>query len=498
MAHSPDVLLLDDGELDDIQQLLDHHGISYGRIRGGAIAPNTPPPRKLLVATPRRVECVHLPDRRGADGDGVVRIVVASEDSPTLRAHLRDVGFDYLVRRPVHPEALRLLLMHCLYTGEERRSEPRVPVGFEVSFRTGLLPRRATLADLSTRGARLVSKWPLEPGKRITLTLSERAGIAEAISIRGRVLRMSLDERGGDTPYSAAVAFEPLPAETRQELEWILEERARGPATLSRSDERPPAGGAPAPVTGRASLDAPETRGQDLRHGVSVEVDVRMEMAEDAPPETPPQATRAALERDVSHVERVTGSEPLGGSGGDAAPPESHPQPYGVASPAPAPAAEARPRPAAAVPRVPAAPNARPEPPAASRPASNSAPDERRGEPRRTYQRRVPAFGDRAMRVLVARDLSMFGMRIEREPTLDLGDRLHLAIYGSAQEEPFLVWATVERMDGTESMYLRFDELHPMIAGQLESVVAGLPAVESLHDDETGAMGTVVSEILNG
>ena len=153
MPHAPAVLLLDDGELDDVQEILQSTGVAYGRVRGGAIVSNTPPPSRLLISTPRRINAVHLPEPGSPEAEGLVRIVVVNEDSTTLRARLREVGFDYLVRRPVHIEALRLLLLHCLYTGEEKRSEPRVPVGFEVSFRTGLLPRKATLADLSTRGS---------------------------------------------------------------------------------------------------------------------------------------------------------------------------------------------------------------------------------------------------------------------------------------------------------------------------------------------------------
>ena len=124
MARSPAVLLLDDGELDDVQTLLEEIRIPYGRVRGGAIAQRTPAPTRLLVATPRRVEAVALSE---AVADALVRIVVVGEESPSLRAKLREVGFDYLVRRPVHREALRLLLLHCLYTGQERRSEE--PVG---------------------------------------------------------------------------------------------------------------------------------------------------------------------------------------------------------------------------------------------------------------------------------------------------------------------------------------------------------------------------------
>jgi hypothetical protein len=174
------VLLLDDGELDDVQEILDDLRIAYGRVRGGAIARNTPPPTRLLISTPRRIDAVRLPPRGDAAGDALTRIVVVNEDSNTLRAKMREIGFDYLVRRPVHPEALRLLLLHCLYTGDERRREPRVPVGFEISFRTGMLPRRATLADLSSRGCRLLSRFALEPGKRITLQIPQALGASEA------------------------------------------------------------------------------------------------------------------------------------------------------------------------------------------------------------------------------------------------------------------------------------------------------------------------------
>lgn len=431
MAHAPAVLMLDDGELDDVQEILENANVAYGRVRGGAIVPGTPRPSRLLVSTPRRIEAVRLPEPGSPEAEGLVRIVVVSEDSNTLRARLREVGFDYLVRRPVHREALRLLLLHCLYTGEEKRSEPRVPVGFEVSFRTGLLPRKATLADLSTRGCRLLSKWALEPGKNITVTIPESVGIAESITLKGRVIRMSLDERHGpDGPYSAAVAFNPLPAETRHELEWILEERARGPATLKQAGDasEQEAEETLEPPSPEPPLDPPETSSIDLARGFAVEVDVHL--------------------------------DPL------------------LASPSPL---------------SPAAPARTDEP----EPTCQESADDRHSGRRGSYPHRVPAFGDRAMRVLVARDLSMGGMRVEKDSGVEIGDRLHLAIYGTADEEPFLVWATVDRDDSEGGMALVFDEVHPKVAEQLEKVVADLPAVESLHDDEAQAMGTVVTEILD-
>ena len=52
------------------------------------------------------------------------------------------------------------------------------------------------------------------------------------------------------------------------------------------------------------------------------------------------------------------------------------------------------------------------------------------------------------------------------------------------------------RDDGEDGMALVFENVHEVVAQQLEAVVATLPAVESLHDDEVRAMGTVITEIL--
>jgi hypothetical protein len=101
------------------------------------------------------------------------------------------------------------------------------------------------------------------------------------------------------------------------------------------------------------------------------------------------------------------------------------------------------------------------------------------------------------LRVLVGRDISAGGMQIESNPDLEVGDRLHLAIYGDASEEPFLVWGTILRHDGRGGTAVAFDPVHPSIAKQLEALVASLPSFESLNDDEATAMGTVLTEIIN-
>jgi PilZ domain len=428
MADAPSVLLLDDGELDDVQKILELIEVSFGRVRGGAIARGTPPPKDLLIATPRRIESVKTALGQ-AGAEPPMRIVIVNEDSNTLRDHLRKIGFDYLVRRPVHPEALRLLLLHCLYRGEEKRQDPRVAVGFEVSFRSGLLNRKSTLADLSIRGCRLLSHTRFDVGKRIKLQIPEALETGDPFSVAGRIVRVDFDPKAGtDGLYSAGVLFDRVTDDAREALELIIEDRSQGPARMRRPAVRPlePGSGAideelgqPVPARGHkeaaAQPNAVRTE-KDSSARVGIEVDVRME-------------------RD---------SEPV------------------VAKPADA----------------------------------KQAPERRRNK-RGAYDQTIPAFGNRALRVLVGRDLSTGGMRIARMPGLEKGDRLHLAIYGDPGEAPFLVWGTVTRDDGEDGMGLVFDPVEPEVGRQLEKLVADLPSVESLHDSEVEAMGTVVSEILD-
>ncbi len=411
MGAPPAVLVLDDGELEDVHQLLQELGVACARVRGGAIVDGTPAPKDLLISTPRRIGAVE-----DAVADAVsppIRVMIVNEDSNALRTRLRRSGFDYLVRRPVHSEALRLLLLHCLYKGEERRREPRVAVGFEVTFRAGLLTRRATLLDLSVRGCRLHARTRVEPGKRIKVQIPEALDAGDPLSVAGRVARAESAARRGTEAWELGVAFDTVDDATRHALEILIEDRSHGPATL-RS-------GSQAAWSAREIAPPPE----------------------EMPPkhETPP-------------------------------PPRAH-------AVRPAPTAAAAPR-------------------AEERPADGAAGADRRANRRGAYAQTVPAFGNRALRVLVGRDLSGAGMRIEPQPERAIGDRLHLAIYGEPGEEPMLVWGRVARDDGDRGTVVLFDEVGPEVAVRLERVVADLPAVESLRDTEAEAMGTVLTEIVGG
>ena len=123
---------------------------------------------------------------------------------------------------------------------------------------------------------------------------------------------------------------------------------------------------------------------------------------------------------------------------------------------------------------------------------------ERRDGVRGLFTGPVIARGDpNARRVLIGRDLSAGGMRIEPSSFISVGDHFCLALYGAGSDEPFEVYARVVRDDGDEGLALAFQGISAEISTALEKLVAGLPDIESLEADEPHGMGAILSEILD-
>ncbi len=126
---------------------------------------------------------------------------------------------------------------------------------------------------------------------------------------------------------------------------------------------------------------------------------------------------------------------------------------------------------------------------------------QRRRSPRGSFTSSVVAnpagIATGSSRVLMGRDLSARGMRVERISDVEVGDRFTLALYGPAQQHPFLLEAVVERDDGDGGFGLRFEDVPADVTRELEKLVACLPDVESLEDGEAAGLGAVISEILS-
>lgn len=384
MSDAPSVLLIDDGELDDVAALLEELRADVTHLRGGEVPDQVAPPRDLFVTTSRRAR---LADSWTAC-EQPAKIAIVSEDSNTLRAMLRRQGFDLLVRRPVHPYALRLILLRGLFAGDEKRRSSRVAVGHPVSYRSGFRRNPATLTDLSRRGCGLLVEKPIALGARLTLQIPRELTGGSVLSLRAKVAR-ARPARDLGAAQSLGLVFERISDRGQKALDQLV---------------------------------------RSLRF---------------SPPKSAAGAARAA-----------------------------------APAPQPKPAVE----PAEAVPAVPL--------------AAAGAEDKRRKDRRAIYTEEVIRLDDEAHNVLMGRDISLGGMRVEPHVDLVPDSSVQLAIYGDSREEPLVVSARIRRDDGSAGIYLSFTDLDEVGAARIEAMVGRLPALESLFEAESEGLGSVVSHIL--
>jgi hypothetical protein len=385
----PEALLIDDGTLGDVEALLRELAVDTLCLRvgaGGALPPAVRPTR-LFITTARLACSLLLPASDGEEE--LVGIAVAEDESQTLSTLMRRLGFHYLVHRPTHPEALRLLLRWILYRGADQRRAARVAFGAQVAWRSGWRRRVGPMVEISANGCRLLSAYGARTGARVRISIPPGAAGGRRIVLRGRIARRKPRPRAGPNErYALAVAFDPPSPRMRERLDALLARAARGPASLPR----------PAPDR----VGAPAT----------------------AAPEP-------------------------GLAPGDCA-------------------------------------------------SSSAALPERRRAPRVRLDREVVSLDEsetRVRHVLLGRDLSALGMRVEPHPELALGQRLPLALYEPCAERPLLLAAEVARDDGAAGLALRFVEVAPEAAEMLARILASLPALESLRPEPARI---VLGELLRG
>ena len=226
----PRVLLIDDGELDDVLELL--RGLDIEPIRAADPGPAQEGEERADLLVASASTALALWPRWSAPDSAAVTIAITQSESKTLCASLRRLGFDYLVRRPVHPEALRLLLHSSLYRSDDRRGAARLPAGCEVTWFEGWQRRSGTLLELSSGGCRLIPKRRIAPRSVLSITLPRSVAGWPWLRLKGRVTRTVRDDsRHG--MLSVAVLFGDLSSRTRLRLDALLEELRLGPVALS-------------------------------------------------------------------------------------------------------------------------------------------------------------------------------------------------------------------------------------------------------------------------
>jgi hypothetical protein len=103
---------------------------------------------------------------------------------------------------------------------------------------------------------------------------------------------------------------------------------------------------------------------------------------------------------------------------------------------------------------------------------------DRRRALRRRFQQRVMGVQDGLALVLLARDLSREGLRVEDHGELVLDHELRVAVFGAFDTAPLLAPATVERDDGADGWFLRFGALDAEVEDRLDALIDSLAPLD--------------------
>jgi len=363
---APQILLLHEEELVDVRGLLSDLAIKVVERSGKLTDVDLRTKWDLIIASQKRISSFE----KSARVRNATRIAVIDNDSRTLRSMLRRLGVEYVVARPVHAAALRLLILHCVYRGPERRRLSRVSVGAKVQSRVGLFRKDVILADLSLHGCRLVCEKPIKAGTKFKLTIPPEMATGKGLTLPVRSLRTAASTDHGQG-HIVAGAFHSLPPALGKRLRKLFEGYRNGPARLSGE-------------TG-------------------------------------------------SMIEQPDSGEP----------------------------------------------------------------PERRTAPRKDYDKHVVTVTDEATRVLLCRDISIGGMRVEPNDSLVPGDNLLVAIHIRSRAEPLVVNTRVIRDDGKKGLVLEFYDLSNESEVYLNKMVHLLPMLGVKTAGENGQQpGMIVSEII--
>jgi len=213
-----EVLLLHAGELSDVAAVLAELDVEWREARAGRSLAGTAP---LVIGTPAELL------RFEAPGDAVARIAICDGGGKAIEGKLEAEGVDFVLRRPVHPVALRLLVLHMIYRGPERRRLRRVNTSVPVRYRAGWRKRTALLLEFSVGGCRLLVGRALPDGKRLKLFLPADLGLGRKLKLPARVVRSEPAASGRPGDHVVAVDFGDLSPDTHQRLAAAVVARAR-------------------------------------------------------------------------------------------------------------------------------------------------------------------------------------------------------------------------------------------------------------------------------
>lgn len=208
--HTPYPLLAYDGNtLDDVFELLEEMGAQprHVRVTGPEGLKGWQDVPKLLLVDAADALTLDIPHQ--ADHQGVLRVAIASSQSEVLGSLLRRLGYQYLIRRPLHRDAIEILFRNLLHKGQSRRASPRVVLGASAELRTrSWTPTRpCSLLDLSRGGCLLASRRRIPLRKKVQLLVGGEITGARGLVLTGHVIRRRYDD--ASMQWQVALRFHP-------------------------------------------------------------------------------------------------------------------------------------------------------------------------------------------------------------------------------------------------------------------------------------------------
>ena len=214
-AESPRVVLLDDGELDDVRAALCELGVAHCDARRATMGERVP----VLFSTPARA--LALADGRSAAPLHQLHAVIGRDGEEVA------APCDLALRRPIASSVLRLLARRPDHAARlERRLSTRVALATPVIVRVGDDRREVILTRISIGGCGLVSPALMRTGAHVAIELPPELSAPRRLALSGEVLGSRELATGDGITFDISVAFRALDLVDRVTLRALMARHA--------------------------------------------------------------------------------------------------------------------------------------------------------------------------------------------------------------------------------------------------------------------------------
>ena len=200
---APSVLVIDDGELDRVQALLERMPVDWLRCAEPDSGVALERPNDLIISSGPRA--MRMPPLAG-EGQPLW-VCIYDQDFLPLRERLRDLGVHFLVSGELAPHAFQLFLRQLLNRGQERRAVRRIPLQCDVQMVLGRERGSARLLELSRESCVISARRAFAPGQQVSLVLPAEHTGTDDLPISGRVMRATPASGGADRT-TAVIGFD--------------------------------------------------------------------------------------------------------------------------------------------------------------------------------------------------------------------------------------------------------------------------------------------------